>query len=577
MGNCTPKPLLCWRIQDIYPATLQTLSSGLPPSRTWQFAIAASLVALVPVNAWAQGELNFRAVQEVPATLAQAATPVDLSRASSEATRTVAAVRAPEPATAAEPGAFRLGITGWFGSSLGSGFAVDTSRYAPATSTLDARWRARLELDTAEVPDHWHFLGAVGVDVVDGAAAGRNLAAGDRLPDSRWQTVLFQEAWLGAQYGKLAGVRAGLMTSHWGLGLVANDGGNGHSLERNDWFTPSRSGDRVMRVAVSFMPLIDTASVARGLWLTLAADAVIDDENARWIDGDRAMQIVGAGRLYLAKEQWLGLYAVHRSQRTSGGADLAVNVVDAALDLDQRVQGHGLRTQGEAVYIGGTTSLSPTPDFPTHRLQQAAAAGRLTWRSRGDLEAQLDLGWFRGDADLDDGTMTTFHADRNFRQGLVLFPRVLAWQTGTARLRASDLNLVGVPQADLDRLASDGAVFNAITIFPKVGWHLTDAGELYAGALLAWAPAPPTDPYTSRTATGGQPSTPYGLSPDGHYLGSEVDVGARWRLALPQGFKTLVQISAEGAILLPGGALSGSGAAPGHVAAGLLRVGLIGR
>ena len=53
---------------------------------------------------------------------------------------------------------------------------------------------------------------------------------------------------------------------------------------------------------------------------------------------------------------------------------------------------------------------------------------------------------------MDDGKITAFHADRNLRQGLLLFDRVLAWQTGRARRTASDPTLVGVPAEDLDLL-----------------------------------------------------------------------------------------------------------------------------
>lgn len=455
-----------------------------------------------------------------------------------------------------------LGLTGRLTGAYDASMPIERGTVAPGATTLDSRLRIRLEAASADRPHAWSVAAALGVDVADGTLAGRPTLEGDKLPHDRYEPALLQDAWLGVQKGKSFGVRAGAMTSHWGLGLVANDGGQGHSLERNDWFTPTRSGDRVLRAAVFGMPLAGTDSLLRGLWLSAAADRVIDDDTARGSQDQKATQVVGAVRLYLSEQRWLGLYAVQRAQTEPGDRKTDVHVVDLAFDLDGRTPAkdgprQGLRLEGEGAWIGGTTTLAPTPETPTHDVRQLAGALRATF-STGGLLAQLDLGYFSGDADLDDPTVRTFHADRNFRQGLVLFPSVLAWQTGRARLRASNPALVGVPAQDLDRLASEGSVFDAVTVFPKVGWRFGDRGEVYLGVLLAWTPAPLVDPFGTRTTGGGQPVNFLGVNAQGKMLGTEVDAGVRWRWLLPPECHGAVQIALEHGRLMAGGALAGA-------------------
>jgi hypothetical protein len=453
-----------------------------------------------------------------------------------------------------------LGVTGRLGGAYDSSMPIEPGTVAPGSSTLNSRLRVRLEAASPDRPGAWSVAMALGFDLADGTLAGQPTLQGDKLPHDRFEPALLQDAWVGVQKGKRFGVRAGAMTSHWGLGLVANDGGQGHSLERNDWFTPTHSGDRVVRAAVFGMPLAGTDTVLRGLWLSAAADRVIEDDTARWRLDQKAIQVVGAARLYLSEQKWLGLYAVQRTQTEAGDRRVDAHVLDIAFDLDGRTpvrQGprQGWRLEGEGAWIGGTTTLAPTPELPEHRIRQIGAAARMTY-GIGGLLAQLDLGYFSGDADLDDGTVRTFHADRNFRQGLVLFPSVLAWQTGRARLRASDPALVGVPAQDLDRLASEGAVFDAVTVFPKLGWRFGDRGEVYLGMLLAWSPAPLVDPYASRI--GGQPRNFLGVNADGRMLGAEVDAGIRWRWLLPEACRSAVQIALEYGRLTAAGALAGA-------------------
>jgi hypothetical protein len=508
--------------------------------------------ACLPTLAWAQD----------PADLAGTATATELAESGT--------LTAELPAEATDSNAMTLAISlvGRVTGQYTSGFRIDPAgNTSPAGTEYSTRIRVRADAETKEGDHRWSVAGSINVDAIDGTlAGGPDASLGDKLPGSAAESVILQDAYVGVRYGKVFGVRVGAMTSQWGLGLVANDGANGMSMERNDWFSLTRASDRNLRLLVHTMPWANVEnSPLRGLMFLGALDKVLDDDTASSADGQNAQQVVAAARMYVAERQWFGLYYVRRWQHhddnatLNPGKDLRVHVVDAALDFDFRDKAtrQGLRLEAEAAGIIGDTSLSPTPEFPRHDINQVGAFGRATWVGVANtgLTLQFDTGYFSGDANVDDGKVSTFHADRNLKQGLLLFDRVLAWQTGRARRTASDPGLVGVPAQDLDRLASGGSVFDAITVYPKVGYRVLDWLEVYGGALLAWAPAPLVDPLHTRTDTGGVPVNFAGTKAEGRYLATEIDLGVRatWRLADP--WKAAVQVGLEQGILLPGGAL----------------------
>ncbi len=485
-----------------------------------------------------------------------------------DASTSVAPADLPAEATDSNAMTLAISLVGRITGQYNSAFRIDPAGNSSlAGIEYSSRIRVRADAETKEGDHRWSVAGAISVDAIDGTlSGGPDSQSGDKLPGTASDSVVLQDAYIGVKYGRLFGVRVGAMTSQWGLGLVANDGSNGLSLDRNDWFTLTRAADRNLRLMLHSMPWANhEGSALRGLMFIAALDKVLDDDTATAADGQNAQQVVGAVRMYLAEKRWFGLYYVRRWQHHdvtatwNPGKDLRVHVVDAAMDLDWRDKEtrQGLRVEAEAAGILGDTSLSPTPEYARHDVQQLGAFGRATWVGVAGtgLTLQLDGGYFSGDANVDDGKVTAFRADRNLRQGLLLFERVLAWQTGRARRTASDPSLVGVPAEDLDRLASGGAVFDAITVYPKIGYRIFDWLEVYGGALLAWAPSPLVDPLHTRTDAGGLPINFAGQKADGRYLATEIDLGARttWRLSDP--WKAAVQVALEQGFLLPGGAL----------------------
>ena len=160
-----------------------------------------------------------------------------------------------------------------------------------------------------------------------------------------------------------------------------------------------------------------------------------------------------------------------------------------------------------------------------------------------------------GDQNFDDGSQNGFKVDPNYELGLLLFRHVIASHTGRAPITASDLNLVGRPNEDLERFPSRGSVTNTIAIFPKAWARLTDGLEVYGGPLVAWGEVPLADPRNTRF-NGGYPINLLG-GQGGTYLGTELDLGLRFLMDL--GGVARFNIGFEGAVFLPGNAFKSSG------------------
>ncbi len=473
----------------------------------------------------------------------------------------VAPAPAPAPAAAAEPVSappipppmLTLGVGLLGASQRTSSFAAD--RFGAVTSSepeVAARTRTELKFDSGKRLGKLAAMAALSGEWVRNYAAEPVQWDGDRLPDANVNAYMPTEAWAGWRFGEVAQIRAGLMTSQWGMGLLANDGAQAQAGD--NWFTLPKVGDRVVRGALVLTPFRGEASALAGLVVSAAVDHVVADDIL--VGNDEAEQIVAAVKLYTAVDRWFGAYYVARNQTATSGRGLRIHAVDLAGDYARSMGDIKMRLQGEAAIIAGSTTLAPTPEFKTHDVMQFGAVGRATVQFAGALQAELDALYLSGDASLDDGKITNFRADPNLQFGLVLFQRLLAAQSGRARVSASDPDLVGVANVDLDRIATGGAATSTIAVFPKFGWKAADALSIYGGALLAWSPLPLADPRASKTQGGGHARNYLGNAPEGSYLGTELDLGIRYR-ARPDSLDYEVSLGCEAAALLPGGVLSG--------------------
>ncbi len=517
-------------------------------------ALATSVTCLAigtAGTAWAQGDAVDGPAEATPATTAATAADGDAAASSGKGKLTL-----------------EVSLGGRVVGERSSAFAVDaTGTQSPDAVEVGSRASLGLRLLTNDALGKLHLESRVGVELAQGVFTGRPTLAGDRRPGDVWSPAMLGEAWAGVAFGdsgdEKVGLRAGLQLSHWGLGLLANDGRSYLAGDASSWFSLPYVGDRVLRSALWTRPWAGTNSPLRGLLLSFAVDRVASDDITlpirdpgfwAWHNDEVAWQGIFAARMYLSKTDSVGLYYVYRDQQHSDGKWLKVHSADVAADIGLVERDDlAVRLSAEAVGIVGQTTLGPSPEHPEHAVRQAAGLVRLDARS-GRLRALFDLGVFSGDTSADDDVVSNFKADPNFQQGILLFRRIVGWQTARMRGTASNPDVVGTPNEDLERLASAGSITSTITLFPRVGAKLGSA-EVYGGLLLALSPTPIADPYQTRTKGGGIARTVYGKAVDGVLLGAELDGGVRMAFDLFAGTQLLAGV--EYGVALPGGAMAG--------------------
>ncbi len=344
-------------------------------------------------------------------------------------------------------------------------------------------------------------------------------------------------------------VSAGRMTSHWGLGLLANDGAHGWT-PKSAYFGDPRGGDRVNRVMLSSM-----VSTRSSIMLNIAFDKVASDDIM--LNDDTAQQFIFAAIYGYKRTRSIGAYMVVRDQdipQVLEGVERNKKTQVKVFDLyakDRWKLGKNLKLHAEleTVFITGTTTLAPSVEAPKSDVVQFALASKIKLQGKTS-GAVLDFVYATGDQNFDDGAQNAFKADPNYELGLLLFRHVIASHTGRAPVTASDPNLVGRPNEDLDRFPSRGSVTNTIAVFPKAWYRLYNGLEVYGGPLMAWGEVPLADPRNSRF-NGGYPVNLLG-GQGGRYLGTEFDLGLRFLVNLSR--VTQVNLGFEGAYFVPGNA-----------------------
>jgi hypothetical protein len=394
-------------------------------------------------------------------------------------------------------------------------------------------------------------------DIVTGVHTGSTTgdALADDLPNDDELATELRKAWARFSVTQYAHLMGGVTMSHWGLGLLANDGDHGWA-PGNAYFSDPRSGDRVLRGSMMVGPFTDQHIAIVG-----AYDVVLDDDVLR--GDDEATQMIGSLMWGAGQPTNVGAYVVLREQVASDGDVTEVMVIDAAGAHETFGMAGTFSIAGEVAGIIGTTDLSPSVDFPQTDVRQLGAAVRAGWDA-WRWGVVMDGVYASGDRNFDDGEQTGFRMDDNFHLGQLLHRYI--WTAWTARgvVTASDPDLVGVPAEDLERLTSRGAVTNVVAVFPRAWWRAMPGLEVYGGPLLAWSATDAADPFNTRIA-GGDPRNALDGDP-GAYLATELDLGVRYRRVMAG---TELVVGVEGAVLLPGaGMQNAEGEAPGSVLGG---------
>lgn len=350
-------------------------------------------------------------------------------------------------------------------------------------------------------------------------------------------------------------LQLGLQGSDFGLGVLANSGDESNEKLA---FDRRQGGDRVWRALFVTKPFYALGSVYEHIHLAVGADIVWRDDNADWLRGDRAYQLISS-LFYRQEGLFVGGYLARRRQRDLEGSRLDVTALDASVSIP--VFSHHDTLSGEigaevAMLRGSTDRVYPFEGGDSMDIKAMGAALEYWgYHTRTKLGLQILLGGASGDSNLDDPTLYRFRFDPNYNVGLIMFDHYLPAVTRAYYDRATDLTKVGEEPRGVDNLINDGAVENAYYLNPQLTLGDPVQGALIAaGAVIAWSPQPWSDPYSS-VERGGQPVGLLGGTDSLEQLGWEVDVAAQYKTFLRDG-RLALALRAEGGLLMPGTAFA---------------------
>ncbi len=459
-------------------------------------------------------------------------------------------------------------------------------------ATLGQNWRLVHWLRLKPLFQYSDKLKIAGeIDVPAGMVAGQLTqlvsAARDDYAQYTWYEVHPRQLYI--EYDSPIGiVRAGQQTSHWGMGLVANDG------DHPQLFGDYRRGAIVERLLFATKPFGKDSPLA----IALAGDLVYQDSRASLVGDiprlkqpseeldpagaspdpsalhgrDRALQFVGAVR-WKSEHIEAGVYGVYRHQERKAFATdeltefpekLQVGVIDVAGKFNAPLPGNKAFVFGEyeVAYIAGKTNyvrnIELTRAGLDEKIQTWGGAAKLGMvhvqgsgaKAWGDAVVSLEYGFASGDADPYDGITRRFTMDQNHNVGLVLFHHVLAWKTARAATIAQDPRITFRPSPGLEFLPSEGGIFGATYFNPTVVVRPKRWIDVKGGVVIAQTTADFVDPY--HVGALGNYANYDGGNSKRHDLGVELDLGSDVRIPVRTGF--CAQLGVEGGVLFPGNA-----------------------
>jgi hypothetical protein len=353
-------------------------------------------------------------------------------------------------------------------------------------------------------------------------------------------------------------LRVGRQATLQGMGVFATDGDGRHNR-----FGVAGTGNYVDRILFATKPLEafkpkaqrDT-SAKRGLIVGVAYDRIVTDSPQSF--GDDVHQIGGAIR-YLApklgpiRDLFANVYLSHRwqdglSDVSGAGARLYARVGDLRFGFDA------------AMNFGTTREVSlayqKITNDPVVDQQVLQGGARVTVRyDRPKWGVYLEGDYASGSDDpTSRATLSQFTWSPDTNVGLLLFKQVLAFQTGRAAAAGVELlRRLGATTFPAQALDTQGAVTNALVLFPQADFHPTPNLLIRPGVMFAWTAVPLINPIQSL-----QNHTSVNIKDDevnyvggkpGHFYGVEGDLRLEYR------FMDHFVMDVEGAVLLPGDAL----------------------
>lgn len=416
--------------------------------------------------------------------------------------------------------------------------------YAPDPA-LDTQLRVGFLFDTAQAWSPLFITAEYEHDLLTGVVAGGLEEDGSLVdpPLAQVTDTQLRKAYGRITFGPFVTIAGGFMTSHWGLGLLANDGDHGWQ-PGSAYFGDPRGGDRVLRGYLATGPW-----TGADLFLLAGYDVVQGDDVM--LGDDEARQIIAAATIGFRRPRTLGVYAAFREQETADGKVTEVTAVDVYGKWTGRIGERVVyTTEVESALVVGTTELAPSPERQQYDVLQLGVAARIGIDA-GGFGGVLDFLYASGDQNYEDDAQNAFKPDPNFEMGLFLYRHVLAATTARAPVTAADDKLSGVPSEDLERFPTRGSVSNTYAFFPRAWYRPVDGLEIYGGPLFAFSNVPLADPARSKQR-GGVPHNAFDAEP-GSYLGTELDVGVRYRAIIGG---TELTVGIEGGLFQPGAAFA---------------------
>lgn len=339
----------------------------------------------------------------------------------------------------------------------------------------------------------------------------------------------------------VAQIEAGLVTSHWGLGMLANDGAH------DPWFGENEFGDRVVRLRLTTRPAKDSP-----ISLSFAFDRVVEDDSAEWSEYQWASQGIVALLYADDNKRMFGVYGVARHQREIlEERETRVAVIDVFGDLPFEIgSGWTSRLAMEAAGMSGKTDRATTYNSRDNiRIEAGGATGIATISAPEDRVAlNLVSGWASGDGDPDDDVSHDFSFDRDFGVGQVMFDEVMGGTAAAAQVVLSNPEYVGQAPDGVEALVNEGAFKRAAFVQPIIDGRPVDWLLLRVGWMMAWSTGPVRDPFTTYRM-GGVPHNIHGKPTTGYKLGSELD----WAMVLGDVDLSLGPLKVKPSLKIEGG------------------------
>lgn len=347
----------------------------------------------------------------------------------------------------------------------------------------------------------------------------------------------------------------GQKLSHWGMGMLINDG------KDKGLFGENYAGDTSAGVFISIPPFFFSSErlLADGLLLNLGAGYLIRDNFANIYYGDSGFHIYSSltydseGGMSLNDGFQSGLYYGYRSQQSRYDESLRLNIFDIYFKKEHYlndISSPNIFIYFEAALLyGDGERMLWGRDFD-YDIMSYGMVLRTGIRDK-EYMFYIDIGYSSGDDNPFDKTLSSFRFSSIFKEGLILFSEVYGFSSAASNIRAYNL-LLSDEQIYFEDVESYGCISN--TIFSSVNFSYAFANLLKLDFLLLLAGIDKSiiDPYFSKIA--GSERNFYDSIEQSRFLGIELDVGLEREWYQNRYFK--VKSRVEYGHLFAGGAMA---------------------